>query len=379
MTTAMQEQLEGSTPHILSQTPDALIRQIGEMGQPAFRARQLVDWLFQKRISDPDRMSNLPASFRTQLRDSFDWSLPGIVSRLDSEDGASKLLLRDAKGMQFEAVILRYEGRTSLCVSSQVGCKLACRFCQTGKLGFFRHLRADEIIAQFMLANQLLESEERRISHVVFMGMGEPLDNPDSVLAAVRLLTSPDAFGLSYRRVTVSTSGLVPGIMRLADKSLCSLAVSLHAARDELRTELMPVNRKYPLAELKEALLFWQKQTGQRITIEYILIRDKNATRREAKELVRFLHGLRAKVNLIPFNPHPGLEYQRPALREIEDFQSYLSARGYPSPVRYSKGMEVSAACGQLAAKHQESIFSAPLRRNVVTASGLPGTSSRLS
>ena len=356
-------------PHIFSRTPEEILEAVKGMSQPAYRGKQLLDWIFQKRASHPDQMSNLPKAFRARLLEAFDWDLPEIASSLRGDDGATKLLLKDAKGMLFEAVILRYDGRTSLCVSSQVGCKLACSFCQTGKLGFFRHLKTEEIMAQFILANKLLEPEDRRITHVVFMGMGEPLDNFENVVGAVGLMTSPEAYGLSARRVTVSTSGMVPKITELADRVRASLAISLHASRDELRTELMPINRKYPLSELKAALTGWQKKTGQKITIEYILIKDKNSGKREAKELVKFLHGLKAKVNLIPFNSHPGLPYDRPAEADIEAFQAYLSERGYPAPVRYSKGLDVSAACGQLAAKHVSSLSAAPQRRNVIAIS----------
>ena len=355
-----------SKTHILSLEPDKLIQMVRDMGQPSFRGEQLVDWIFRKRVCQPERMTNLPKAFRESLVAMLDWSMPEVVSSLHGEDGATKLLLRGALGMQFEAVILRYKGRTSLCVSSQVGCRLACTFCQTGKLGFFRHLRSEEIVAQFMLANQILERESKRITHIVFMGMGEPLDNFENVASAVRLFTSPGAYGLSSRRVTVSTSGIAPAIAELAERVGCSLAISLHAARDELRSELMPLNRRYPLASLKKALLLWQRLTGQKITIEYILIKDRNASSREAKELVKFLHGLRAKVNLIPFNSHPGLPFQRPSEYEISMFQSYLSSRGYPSPVRYSKGLAVSAACGQLAAKCKNEVSAVPVRRNII-------------
>lgn len=334
---------------------------------PKFRVKQLLEWIFTHREYDPDNMSNLPKTFKESLAEHFDWHMPEIVSRLDGDDGATKLLLRGSKQQVFEAVILRYEGRTSLCVSSQVGCKLACSFCQTGKLGFFRNLKAEEIISQFLIANRIVGPESRKISHIVFMGMGEPLDNYEQVIKAVNLLTREDGYGLSARRVTVSTSGISPKIGLLAEQARASLAVSLHAARDDLRSELMPINRRYPLANLKSQLLNYQEKTGDKITIEYILIKDKNCGPREAKELVKFLHGLKAKVNLIPFNAHPGMDYDRPDEAQILTFQRYLSKRGYPAPVRYSKGLGVSAACGQLAAKHQRNLDEAPKRKSVVS------------
>lgn len=351
---------------LFSLTPQEIQQFCKERSLPKFRSEQLITWIFQNKVFDVDQMLNLPKSFREELKKQFNCELPQIESRLDSEDGASKLLIRGPKNQFIEAVILRYEGRTSLCVSSQVGCKLACDFCQTGKLGFFRNLSVGEIVGQFCLAQSIVAQEGRNISHIVFMGMGEPLDNFEHVVKAVNLFTKSDAYGLSARRVTVSTSGIAPKIMELASRARASLAVSLHASRDELRTSLMPINRKYPLAKLKEELISYQKATGDVITIEYILIRDKNCGRREAKELVRFLHGIKAKVNLIPFNAHPGLPYQRPSEDDIRDFQSYLSHRGYPSPVRYSKGLGVSAACGQLAAKQSSMLNQKPARKNII-------------
>lgn len=331
--------------------------------QPRFRADQFFEWLFEKRVFDPDAMSNLSKDFRAKLKETIDWSLPKIVSKIDSPDGATKLLLTSGPSQSFEAVILRYENRTSLCVSSQVGCKLACTFCQTGKLGFFRNLSVGEILGQFVLANNIVRDEGRAITHVVFMGMGEPLNNYDNVIAATNVLTKK--FGLSHRRVTVSTSGIVSKIEPLSKDTRVALAVSLHACRDELRTDLMPINRRYPLAELKAELLKYQKTTGDPITFEYILIKDKNCGLREAKELVKFVHGFRAKINLIPFNAHPGMPFARPDEAAIKTFQSYLSERGIPAPVRYSKGLAISAACGQLAAKQKEQLDNIPKRASV--------------
>ncbi len=356
-----------SRPSFLTLTPAALRAKLAALGEPTFRAGQVMDWLFKRRIFDPQAMSNLPARLRDMLAADYDWTMPEIKSRLESADGSTKLLLSSERGL-IEAVILRYEKRTSLCVSSQVGCKLACSFCQTGKLGFVRHLSGAEILAQFALAQTIVQNEDRKISHVVFMGMGEPMDNYDNVIQAVNQLTSKDAFALNPKNVTVSTSGLAPRILSLANDAKAALAVSLHASRDDLRTELMPINRKYPLAVLKDALLAYQKATDDKITIEYILIKDKNCGIREAKELVRFLHGLRAKVNLIPFNSHPGMPYERPGDDTIRAFQKYLSDRSFAAPVRYSKGLDVSAACGQLAAKVQESLMQSPLRTNVLTS-----------
>lgn len=346
--------------------PDEIESFLVSLGEKKFRTSQVLNWIFEQKIYDPDQMTNVSKATRQIIKDNFNYEFPEIISSLSAEDGATKLLLKTANGQNVEAVILRYKNRVSLCVSSQVGCKLACSFCQTGKLGFFRNLSADEIMAQFALASSIVKKEGKKISHVVFMGMGEPLDNYDNVIRAANLMLHEKAYALNSKNVTVSTSGIVPKIDRLAKDTKAALAISLHAARDELRTELMPINRKYKLEDLKSSLLNWQKESGKKLTIEYILIKDKTCSKREAKALVKFLHGFKAKVNLIPFNSHPGMEYDRPLDEDIREFQKYLSDRSYPAPVRYSKGMEVSGACGQLAAKNKEALNAVPYRKSVI-------------
>lgn len=347
-------------------SPTDIDRFFAEQGEKSFRANQTKKWIFEQFTYQPDQMSNISKNIREKLNEQYDSSFPEVVSKLDSEDGATKLLLKSKKGQLVESVILRYKNRVSLCVSSQVGCKLACSFCQTGKLGFFRNLDASEIMAQFALASSIVKSEGKKISHIVFMGMGEPLDNYDNVIETVNLLMDQDAYGLNPKNVTVSTSGIVPKIISMASDTKASLAISLHAATDDLRTSIMPINKKYNLEDLKKALLYWQKETGKKLTIEYILIKGVTCSRKEAKSLIKFLHGFRAKVNLIPFNPHPGMPYDKPDDESIREFQKYLSDRSYAAPVRYSKGMDVSAACGQLAAKNKETLGDAPYRKAVV-------------
>lgn len=354
------------TQHFLSLQPQQCQDLMRSWGQPAFRTAQVADWIFKKKVRSPDEMLNLPKDLRLKLATDIDWKMPEIISKLDSQDGTTKLLLKNSRNQLIETVIMRYEGRTSLCVSSQVGCKLACTFCQTGKMGFVAHLKDYDILSQFVIANEIVTPEERRISHVVFMGMGEPFDNYENVISAANRLMAEDGYNLSHKRVTLSTSGMAPKIHSLAKDCPAALAISLHAARDDLRTELMPINRKYDLADLKEAMLAYQKETGKKITIEYILIRDKNCGIREAKDLVKFIHGLNVKVNLIPFNAHPGMPFDRPTDEEIRTFQKYLADRSIPAPVRYSKGLDVSGACGQLAAKVQETLDEKPQRKNLL-------------
>lgn len=335
-------------------------------GCPSFRAQQMTTWIFQQRTFALDKMLNLPKDLRARLNEHLNWDLPEITSKVESADGTTKLLLRSEAGHPMETVIMRYEERSTICVSSQVGCKLACSFCQTGKLGFIRHLTKADILGQYAQAELILQAEGRRVSHVVFMGMGEPFDNFENSVGAANTLIDPEGFGLSARHVTLSTSGIVPKIRELAGLSRAALAISLHAATDELRTDLMPINKKYPLAELKDALKEYQTKTGAKITIEYIMIRGKNCEIKHAKALVNYLHGLRCKINLIPFNAHPGMPFERPTDQEIRAFQVYLADRSFAAPVRYSRGLDISAACGQLAAKVMTNLHQQPTRKSAL-------------
>jgi 23S rRNA (adenine2503-C2)-methyltransferase len=355
-------------PSFFGLNADDIRELLASWGHKPYRAKQITGWYFTKRFFSLDQMSDVPTALRTQLQTDFTWHMPEIVSSLDSPDGATKLLLKSDKNQMIETVILRYEGRTALCVSSQVGCKLSCAFCQTGKLGFFRNLSTAEIIAQFALAEQIVQKEGRSITNVVFMGMGEPLDNFEAVVKAVKIMIDPEGFGLSHRKVTVSTSGLADKIRLLSEQTRVALAISLHACRDDLRNSLMPINRKFPLDDLKSAIKHYQKATDTKITFEYILIKDKNMGKQEAKELVQFAQGIPCKVNLIPFNAHPGMPFERPSQEEIDTFRNYLLERGFVTTVRYSKGGDVSGACGQLAAKSSENLEKAPQRKWVIGA-----------
>ena len=337
--------------HFLSLNADAYVALMQSWGFPAFRGRQIAEWIYQKKVATLAGMSSLPRSLRSRLEEELDFFLPEIVDQVCGDDGSTKMVLRTKEQHLIECVIMRYKERSSLCVSTQVGCKLGCLFCQTGRLGFVANLAAHDILAQYMLANQHLEGENRRISHVVFMGMGEPLDNYAATVMAANRLMAPDGFALSARHVTISTAGIPEAITRLATDSRAALAVSLHAASDALRSELMPINRRHPLESLKRALTDYQAQTSRKIMIEYIMIKDKNCAIRDAKDLVRFLQGIRAKVNLIPFNHHPGLPFERPDDEVIRAFQLHLTQRSIPAPVRYSLGGDLSGACGQLAAR----------------------------
>jgi len=357
-------------PHILDLSNDELAKFVSDGGFPKFRTQQILSWMFDHKVVQPENMKNIPKNLTEALNDSFDTKMLEITQRSDSKDGASKLLLKTAAGQYIESVILRYDGRTSLCVSSQVGCKLACGFCQTGKLGFVRNLSTAEILSQFLMANEIVSKEDRKITHVVFMGMGEPLLNEKSIhLTLERLVGKETGFGLKWKNVTVSTSGIAPAISRLAELPVKSqLAISLHAANNELRTDLMPINRKYPLETLRESLVDFHEKTGQTITIEYILIKDLNHQKKHGKELANFLKGIPAKINLIAFNKHPGLPYERPDEESMATFKERMIRHGFTTTLRISLGLESSAACGQLAAKTQDQLTEKPKRLSLFSS-----------
>jgi 23S rRNA (adenine2503-C2)-methyltransferase len=333
---------------------------------PAYLGKQIRRWLFQRGTESPEQMSDLGAAIRKTLASEFDWSLDSLLTvnqYISSADGSEKILFRTMDGRFAECVLMPSPDRVTVCISSQVGCRMACTFCQTGKIGFSRNLSSGEILGQILLCQKRLAERgapRTRITNVVFMGMGEPLDNIDAVIEACQTMVDPNGFGMSKHRVTVSTCGLVPEIERLGQSVAVSLAISLHAANDRLRSSMMPINKRYDLETLKQALLTYPVQTRHGITFEYVLINGVNDSLTDAKQLVRFVHGLKAKVNLIPMNPHPGSPMTQSHESQIRAFQSYLSARSIPAPVRYSRGQDVSGACGQLAAKKKEELDIAP-------------------
>lgn len=320
---------------------------------PKYYADQILHWLFYHNQTSPDHFLNLSKKMRETLKEHFFWNLPKIDTHLKSQDRSEKFLLITKDQLFTEMVLMPSDKRITLCISSQVGCKMGCTFCQTGKMGFKRNLSRGEILSQIILANQrLLEmGVKEKVSNIVFMGMGEPLDNFDEVVAACLTMIDKKAFGLSKHRVTVSTSGLVPEIRKLGQMAPVRLAISLHSPDDQRRSKLMPVNRKYPLSVLKEALLEYPYNPRYGITFEYVMIKGENDSLWHAKTLVSFLHGLKAKVNLIPMNHFPGSPLSSSDKNSIETFQKYLTDRSIPAPVRYSRGQDISGACGQLAAK----------------------------
>jgi 23S rRNA (adenine2503-C2)-methyltransferase len=325
------------------------------LGEKAFHARQVMRWIHQRGVTDFAEMTDLSKSLRSALQDSAQVELPQVLSRHDSKDGTVKWLFASGSGQAVEAVFIPEPERGTLCISSQVGCALDCAFCATGAQGFNRNLTAAEIVGQVWHANQTLprrSNGEFAVTNVVFMGMGEPLANYRNLVPAIQLLLSDLAYGLSRRKVTVSTSGLVPQIDKLAAECNVALAVSLHAPYDELRNRLVPINKIHPIAELLETCWRYTEKHAKRfITFEYVMLRDVNDSLQHADELVRLLDGKPAKVNLIPFNPFKGNEFSRSSAETIRQFQGRLRQRGMIVTTRRTRGDDIDAACGQLAGK----------------------------
>jgi 23S rRNA (adenine2503-C2)-methyltransferase len=314
-----------------------------------YRGRQLATWIYQKGVMSLDAMTDLPKDFRKALAEVGLVQVPQVERVTPSQDGSQKLVVRMADGARVQSVLMPDEDRLTLCLSTQVGCGFGCAFCCTGTMGLDRNLSAGEIAGQFLAARPLVPAGGR-ITHVVYMGMGEPLANYAATVQSIRILTDPHAIGLSPRRITVSTVGLVSGIERLAREDLrVRLAISLHATTDEVRDRLMPVNKGFDLQALLDACRRFPLPMRQRMTFEYVLLDGVNDTPEDARRLVRLLHGIRAKVNLIPFNAWDGAAFERPPLQRILAFQARLLEHGITATVRWSKGEDVGAACGQLA------------------------------
>ncbi len=325
-------------------------------GEKAFRATQVLKWLHQYGVTHFDEMTNLGKALRAKLAEHAEIRAPEVVIDQVSADGTHKWLLRLDSGNSVEAVFIPERGRGTLCVSSQVGCALACSFCSTGRQGFNRNLSVAEIIGQVWVANKALGRDpkgERIISNVVLMGMGEPLLNFDNVVKAMDLMMDDFAYGLSKRRVTLSTSGVVPALEKLKQTSDVALALSLHAPNDKLRDELVPLNKKYPIREVLDACTRYigSLDSRRKITVEYVMLDGVNDADRHARELVKVLRGVPAKVNLIPFNPFPETQYRRSTPERIDRFRDILQQGGLITITRKTRGDDIDAACGQLVGK----------------------------
>ncbi len=326
---------------------EELSRHLVSVGEPAFRAKQVFNWLYVKKATSFDAMSSLPKSLRDKLSAGLPFPALSEHSRHRSDDGTVKFLFELHDGQRIETVFIPTSKRGTLCVSSQAGCKFGCRFCASGIGGFKRNLSTGEIIGQVLHA--MRTAAPKPITHIVFMGTGEPFDNYDQVFKAVRLLNHPDGLNIAARRITISTCGIIPGIERMAQEGLqVELCVSLHAPDDAVRARLMPVNAKYPLKELLAVCRRYAETTNRQVTFEYILIKDLTCTKTAAAALARLMKGWLSKVNLIRYNPVSEFTCQAPSMDEARVFQAALESAGVVCTLRSARGDDVSAACGQL-------------------------------
>ncbi len=339
-----------SPTNLIGMLPSELEDLAVELGASRYRGRQLATWMYRKSVFALDAMSDLAKDFRSALSENRTVTLPDVERVTPSQDGSRKLVFRLEDDSRVSAVIMPDDDRITLCLSTQVGCGYACTFCLTGTMGLERNLTAGEIVGQLLAANALLAGDGQRVTHLVFMGMGEPLANYAALVKAVRIFTDAKlGLGYSPRRITVSTVGLVSGIEKLGREDLkVNLAISLHAASDEVRSRLMPVNKSWNLAALMDAVRKYPLAHRQRVFFEYVMLDGVNDDMDDARRLARLLRGVKAKVNLIPFNDWEGSAFQRPPLPRILAFQSVLLDAGITTTVRWSKGEDIGAACGQL-------------------------------
>ena len=352
-------------PSIHGETPESLGERLAAAGHPRYRAAQVFEWLYPRRAESPDAMTNLPAGLRAWLAEQYDFQATSLVHRKASSDVTQKILQRLRDGSLIETVIIRapMEGvgqeksRRTICISTQVGCAYGCKFCASGLEGWKRDLSAGEIVSQLVQVCRIEDKADparaaeglASFDNIVVMGMGEPLANYDNLLAALRIVNAPWGFGFGARRVTISTSGVVPKILKLAEEPLgFRLAISLHGATNEVRNQIMPVNRKYPLEELIPAAKAFARQHGRMLTLEFILIEDINDSLEQARKLAAIARELHAHVNLIPYNKVEGLPWVRPSLTRQDRFVKELRALGVTATLRREKGHDIDAACGQL-------------------------------
>jgi 23S rRNA (adenine2503-C2)-methyltransferase len=341
-----------------AQMRDVLIENGTPEKQAKMRVGQIWQWIYEKGVRDFAVMSNLAKTYRAELAERFVIEVPEVVSKQVSLDGTRKYLMRIAGGHEVETVYIPEQDRGTLCISSQVGCTLTCSFCHTGTQKLVRNLTTAEIIGQVLVARDDLgewpepgapKNETRLLSNIVLMGMGEPLYNFDNVRDAMKIAMDPEGISLSRRRITLSTSGVVPEIAKTAQEIGCQLAISFHATTDDVRDKLVPINKKWNIAELLDALRTYPKvSNSERITFEYVMLKDVNDTDADARRLLKLIKGIPAKINLIPFNEWPGSPYERSDWSRIEAFADIIYKAGYASPIRTPRGEDIMAACGQL-------------------------------
>lgn len=323
-----------------------------QYGKEKFRAQQIFKWVYEARVTDFDQMLNLSKDLRAELKNLISFQMPPVLKHLVSVDGTQKFLFDVRDGNSIEAVLIPSDDRLTLCVSSEIGCNMACQFCFTGKQKLKRRLTADEIVGQFMQVQDSLarEGQGRKISNIVFMGMGEPLDNSDHVFKSIEVIHSPWGVNLSRKKITVSTSGLIPEMYKVAEAKV-RLAVSLNGYSDEVRSQVMPINKRYPLKDLLEECKRYYRATGEKITMEYVLLKGITDQLDHARQLVKLLKDVPCKINIIPFNEHPGSGFERPSDETIQAFHQETMRLGAQVLLRRTMGRDIFAACGQLTTK----------------------------
>lgn len=346
---------------LIGLSKEEIAQEIAKIGEKPFRAKQLWQWLYLKGVTDFDKMSNLSKELRAKLKENYSITRPKIVAEQISRDKTHKWLLEFSDGQRIETVYIPEEDRGAVCISTQVGCAVGCKFCHTGSQKITRNLTAGEIVSQFMVARDAYQEwptptdETRYLSNIVVMGMGEPLHNPENVVKALKILSDGEGIAISKRKITLSTSGIAPKIPLVATDIGVKLAISLHAPNNEKRSQIMPINDRYPLEEVMKACQEYQRLSGHNrfITFEYLMLKDFNDTPDDAHELIELMkkYKIGAKFNLIPFNPWPGCSYEPSSNNRVRAFSKLLEDAGYEAPIRVARGQDILAACGQLKSK----------------------------
>jgi 23S rRNA (adenine2503-C2)-methyltransferase len=341
-----------STNNIFSLNKEYLLEILKGWNEPYYRVDQILNWIYKKGEWDPEKMSNLPTNLRNKLKEFFSFDLPHIVDKKDAGN-TTKYLLQLSDGENIETVLIKHHNRNTICVSVQVGCSFSCKFCATGLIGLKRNLKVNEIIGQVLIVQKELWEKGKRISNVVFMGMGEPLANYEAVIRSIEILNSGWGFGIGSKHITISTVGIVPKIYDLAKENVkVKLAISLHAPDNELRNQIVPINKKYPIEELLESAWFYANITKRRITFEYVLIKDFNDKPEHANKLSLLLKGKNAHVNLIPWNKVKEYPWEPSDIYSIKKFKEILDKNGINTTLRISYGSKIRAGCGQLRASY---------------------------
>ena len=350
-------------------TLEELRGELVKIGEKPFRAEQIFSWIYRENVTSFEEMTNLSKDLRKKLEENYTLNNYKILSKLESKDGTKKYLFDVLDGNAIETVLMEYKFGKSICISSQIGCKMGCKFCASTGIPFIRSLTAGEIAEQILAVER---DEKIKVSNVVFMGIGEPLDNFENVIRAISLLNEPKGLNIGARHISISTSGVVPKIYELADRKLqCTLSISLHATTNEKRSSMMPVNNAYPLEELMKACRYYIEKTNRRISFEYALAKDSNDNLEDAKRLVKLLHGMLAHVNLIPINPIENGAYSKSTNENILKFRDYLNDNGITATVRRELGSDIEAACGQLRRKFTRKACEGENDENISDNSGV--------